>query len=75
MSSKLLFKLVVEDDGKEIFSKPLSYAMVSSIVSDYDDNEENNDLFLIAAKHPASTVREYIACKDKISEETLNLYL
>jgi len=75
MSSKYIFKLVVEESGKEIYSKPLSYEMVSSIVSNYDDNEENNDLFLIAAKHQASTVRENIAYKDKISEETLNLLI
>jgi hypothetical protein len=75
MSKKLIFKLVIEDDGKEIFSKALSYEAVSNIASNYEDNVDNNDFFEIAAKHPASTVRENIAYKDKISEETLNLLM
>jgi len=75
MSSKLVFKLVVEDGGKEVFSKPLSYETVASITSSYEDAEESKDFFALVAKHPASTVRENVAYKDKISEEILSLLM
>lgn len=75
MSKNLTFKLVIEDGGKEVFSKPLSYEAVSNIASNYTDVDENNDFFVLAARHPASTVRENIAYKDKISSETLSILL
>jgi hypothetical protein len=75
MSSKLLFKLVVEDSGEEVFSKPLSYETVANIVSGYDDADESNGFFALAAQHPASTVRENVAYKDKLSEEILGMLI
>jgi len=75
MSSKLVFKLVVEDSGKEVFSKSLSYETVANIASSYEDSDESNGFFALAAKHPASTVRENIADKDKLSEEILSLLI
>lgn len=75
MSSKLVFKLVVEDGGKEVFSKPLSYETVANITSSYEDSDESNEFFTLAALHPASTVRENVAYKDKLSGEILNLLI
>jgi hypothetical protein len=75
MSSKLVFKLVVEDSGKEVFTKPLSYETVANIASSYEDSDESNGFFALAAKHPASSVRENIAYKDKLSEEILSLLI
>jgi len=72
MSSKLVFKLVIEDDGKEVFSEPLSYETLSNIASNYEDAEDSNKFFALAAQHPASSVRENIAYKDKISEEIMS---
>jgi len=73
MSSKLVFKLVVEDGGKEVFAEPLSYETISNIASSYDDSKDSNKFFALAARHPASTVRENIAYKDNISKEILSL--
>lgn len=75
MTSKLIFKLVVEDGGKEVFSKGLSYDDVASITSGFADIDENNDFFSLAAQHSASTVREYVAYKDKLSAPTVELLL
>lgn len=72
MSSKLQFKLVIEEDGKQVYLKPLSYEIVANITSSYDDSIDNSDYFALAAKHPASSVRENVAYKDKMSKETLN---
>jgi len=72
MSSNLQFKLIIEEDGKQVYSKPLSYEIVANITSSYDDSSDNSDYFALAAKHHASTVRENVAYKDKISEDTLN---
>ena len=73
MSSNLVFKLVVEDGGKEVFSEPLSYETISNIASSYDDSKDSNKFFALAARHPASSVRENIAYKDNISKEILSL--
>ena len=71
----LVFKLVIDDGGKEVFSQPLSYDSISTIASSYEDAKESNDFFALAAQHPATTVRECVACKDKISEEVLSMLI
>ena len=68
MSGKLEFKLVVTEDGKEVFDKILSYEEVSNIISSASDHKDNENLFLIAARHPARSVRENVAYKDHIPE-------
>ena len=73
MTKNVVFKLVVLEDDKQVLSKNLSYEIVSNIVSNFPDNAENNDLFGLAARHPAAVVREYVAGKDTLSEETLNV--
>lgn len=72
MSVKLKFKLVIEDDGKEVYSKSLPYEIVANITLAYDDSTDNCDFFALAAKHPASAVRENVAYKSKMSKDTLN---
>lgn len=75
MISKLVFKLVVEDDGIPVFVQPISYDSVSNIVSNYEDSKESDDFFKLVAKHPASEVRENVAYKDKISPEVLTILI
>jgi hypothetical protein len=71
MSSECTYKLVVEQNGKQVVTKVLTYRMVGDITSSLDDNEENNDFFEVAAHHPASSVREYVASKDNISTNVM----
>lgn len=71
MSNKLEYKIVVTENGNEIFSDVLSDQMVSSIVSDYPDIAESVDFFTVASKHPASAVRESLAYKDNLPTEVL----
>ena len=42
-SEKIEFKLVIEEGGKQIYSKILSYESVANITSNYDDSSENID--------------------------------
>jgi len=71
-SDLLTFRLVITDGENSTYSANLSYEAVSSLVSDYADNSDNNDFFMLAAKHPASTVREQVACKDNINAEVID---
>jgi hypothetical protein len=75
MSSNLIFKLVVEENGSDIFTKPLSYENIANIISSYIDSSDSNELFILAARHPASSVRENVAYKDNISEEVLRILI
>lgn len=73
--SKLQFKLVVLSEGKEELNRDLSYDEVNSIISSAQDVEENQNLFLLDANHPAGCVRENVAYKEKLSDETVKLLL
>jgi hypothetical protein len=73
MSKELVFKLVVSESGKEAYSVNLSYEVVSSIVSDFPDNESSNDFFRLAAQHAASVVRENVAYKDHLNSDVLEI--
>lgn len=73
MSKTTEFKLVISGDGKDVFSTTLSYDLLSSIVSAYPDDAKSQDFFTMAAKHPASIVREQVAGKDNLSEKTVNM--
>ena len=73
MAKDLVFKLVVSNGGKEAYSANLSYEAVSSIASGFSDNSDSNDFFLLAAQHPASSVRENVAYKDQLSTEVVEL--
>ena len=71
MTKNLIFKLVVTDGDEVVLDKSLSYEAISNVISNSNDCKENSDLFDIAASHPSSTVREYVAYKDNISDVTL----
>ncbi len=71
MANHLEYKLVVTENGNEIFSGNLSHEMVSPIISEYPDTAESADFFIVAAKHPASSVRENLADKENLPAEVL----
>lgn len=73
MAKDLVFKLIVTNGGKEAYSANLSYEAVANVTSSFADNSENNDYFILAAQHPASTVRENLAYKDNLSSEVVEL--
>lgn len=73
MSSNIKFTLQATDDGKEVFTAPLTYEVLANIVSNYPDHIDSNDFFLLAARHPASTVRENVAYKDHLSVEAIDI--
>jgi len=73
MSSNIKFTLQATDDGKEVFTAPLSYDALANIVSNYPDHIDSDDFFLLAARHPASTVRENVAYKDHLSLEAIEI--
>lgn len=71
LKSNSVFELVVESSGKKVFTKPLSFELVSSIVSSTPDNKDNIDIFELAVQHPSSRVREMVAYKDNLSPQIL----
>ena len=76
MQRNLSFKIVVTDDdndNKLITELGLPYDSVSNIVSNLADSSELNEFYLTAAMHPAPNVRESVAWKDKISEDTFKI--
>ena len=73
MSSNIKFTLQATNDGKEVFTAPLTYEALANIVSNYPDHIDSNDFFLLAARHPASTVRENVAYKDHLSVEAIDI--
>ena len=73
MAKDLVFRLVISEAGKETYSANLSYEAVSNIVSNYSDNIESNNFFVLAAQHAASTVRENVAYKDNLSSDVVKV--
>jgi Asp-tRNA(Asn)/Glu-tRNA(Gln) amidotransferase C subunit len=60
-------------EGKKKLSIEIGYDDLSSIVSSLPDSSDFEEVFNVLAAHPSATVRESIAGKDKISEETVNI--
>lgn len=75
MHSTLEFKLTVSEDGEKIYSRALSFEEVSSLVSSARDSKENEPFFAVAARHPASAVRECAASRDNLPDETVKLLM
>lgn len=73
MHSKIKFTVHASDDGKEVFTAPLSYEALANIISNYPDHEDSNDLFLLAARNPATIVRENVANKYHLSAEVVEI--
>ena len=63
--------LIIE--GKKKLSIEIGYDDLSSIVSSLTDSPDFEEVFYILAAHPSATVRESIAGKDKINEETVKM--
>jgi hypothetical protein len=70
MSKNLIYKLSISDGKKELYSSNLSFGEVADLISSADDSLINEKLFQSAASHPSETVRENVAYKDNINEET-----
>ena len=73
MSKALEFSIVITENGNTVLTKPLSFEFVASIISNFDDNITNSDIFGLAAHHLASGVRENVAYKDAITEDTIQI--
>lgn len=71
MKSAINFKIVIEENGSELYSANLPYQAVADIVSIHE--ERSNDFFALAAKHPSSSVRENVASQSDLSEEVFNI--
>jgi len=67
------FKLVIEAEGVEVFSEELGSECVSGLTGRLQDIADNKDLFGYLAKCPSSEVRNDIAYKDNLNEETVEL--
>ncbi len=75
MRSNIQFTIQATEDGKEVFTAPLSYDALADIVSNYPDHDDSNDFFLLAARYPAATVRENLAYKNHLSAEVLDILI
>lgn len=76
MQRNLTYKIVVtdDDDGNKIIAESsIPFEAMSSFLSNFQDLPEYNELFLAAAMHPAPSVRDVVAWKDKISEEVFRI--
>ena len=64
--------MILEADGKKI-SLDLGYENVASIVSGLSESDDNAEILSVLAKHPSVAVREAVAYKDKLNEDTVML--
>ena len=67
---KLEFRLVVLEDGKEVLSDPLSCELLSTIANYYPDKASSKGFFKYASLHSSAEVRQQVAYKDKIDEDS-----
>jgi len=76
MQRNLTYKIVVtdDDDGNKLITElALPYEATYSLSSNLHDLVEYNELFLALALHPAPSVREAVAWKERISEEVFKI--
>jgi len=71
--SKVEFRLTIVDDGKEVFSEPLTSELMGCIANYYPDKASSLKFFSYACLHPSSDVRQHIAYKDKLDEHCCTL--
>ena len=69
--SGLKFKLVVEEDGKEVHSEELSHFMLRTLEGNWLSGEFSPELLGYFAQHPDDDVALKAARADHISDETL----
>ena len=68
--AKLEFRLVVLEDGKEVFTEPISSELLSTIANYYPDKISSRIFFKFASIHPSAEVRQQAAYKYKLDEES-----
>ena len=73
MSKNLVYKILISDGNKELFSSELSFSEVQEFISSADDSLQNEKLFELASSHPSEFVRENVAYKDNINQETYKI--
>ena len=76
MQKNLTFRLLITDDedgDAKVADIALSYEVVSSIISSIPDSPSMDDVYYAAAMHPAPSVRESVAYKDKLSEKVFRI--
>jgi len=64
-------KLIIEKDGFQLHNVSLSYEALSSLASCSPDSDASTDLFATLSQHPSSSVRERIAYKENLNEDTV----
>jgi hypothetical protein len=67
------FKLGIYDGDKEVYQGELSYEEMTAVISSCPDSPFNQTLYEFAASHPSSTVREYVASKDNLSNKAVEI--
>ena len=74
-SNNLTFKLIISEGAQTLFATLVSYDAVANIISNTPNtpSETNEELFLIASQHPAASVREYVAGKDYLSKDVVDI--
>jgi len=67
------FKLAVLEGDKEVFQESLSYEAMISLISSSPDTEAFQSLYDHAATHQSAIVREYVAGKDNLSKNSVDI--
>ena len=73
--AKLEFRLVVVEDGKEVLSDLLSCELLSTIANYYPDKASSERFFKYASLHPSAEVRQQVAYKGKIDEDSCRVLI
>lgn len=73
MKAEITYKLVITENGNEVFNTPLGFESISAIVSDYPDEEESNQFFKLVANHPSASVRAQVAGKNNLNNEVVSI--
>lgn len=71
ISSQIDSRISLFKDGVKIYEAPVSYDALSSFASNALDCESNEEFFAALSQHPSSSVREQVAYKDKLNEDTV----
>lgn len=67
------FRLVILEDGKEVLAEPLSAELMPNLLNYYPDNNRSKLFFKYASMHASADVRQQVASKDKIDEDTCEI--
>lgn len=59
-------------EGKQKLSIEIGYEDLAWMVSNLPDSADFEEIYSVLATHPSASVREIVAGKDKLNEETVN---